>query len=235
MSHHNDKTISFKLLPQSVISKNSFEIKFDSGATATISWDSSYGTGDKIPFEISFFDVNGKLLKDIHYGFTITDKNNKELYSNVGTDPKMLGIMASEGLDIQQLTIPLQDIHKINLAIFGQGINYDQKYAGIASGIFEVGPGTKSDEISIPDWVRSNAGWWSSGQISDKDFASGIEFMIKNGIIKVPVTSSGSASTSVTIPDWVRSNAGWWSSGQISDKDFASGIQYLVANGIIKV
>ncbi|MBI3253438.1 MAG: peptidase [Nitrosopumilales archaeon] len=235
MSHHTDKTISFKLLPLSTISKNSFEIKFDSGATATISWDSSYGAGDKIPFEISFFDVNGKLLKDIHYGFTITDKNNKELYSNVGTDPKMPGIMASEGLDIQQLTIPLQDIHKINLAIFGQGINYDQKYAGIASGIFEVGPGTKSVEISIPDWVRSNAGWWSSGQISDKDFASGIEFMIKNGIIKVPVTSSGSASTSVTIPDWVRSNAGWWSSGQISDKDFASGIQYLVANGIIKV
>ncbi|MDP3780662.1 MAG: peptidase, partial [Nitrosopumilaceae archaeon] len=57
MSHNTDKTISFKLLPQSTISKNSFEIKFDSGASATISWDSSFGAGDKIPFEISFFDV----------------------------------------------------------------------------------------------------------------------------------------------------------------------------------
>jgi len=185
LQHYDKETMSFKLISQSQTTKNSFDIKFDSGATATISWDSRYGAGDKIPFEISFFNENGQLLKDVHYGFTITDKNGKELYTNVGTDPKMPGIMASEGIDVQQLTIPLQDIHKINLAIFGQGINYDQKYAGITSGIFEVGPSTKSDEISIPNWVRSNAGWWSAGQISDKDFASGIEFMIKNGIIKV--------------------------------------------------
>ncbi|MEE9511662.1 MAG: hypothetical protein V3V38_01275, partial [Nitrosopumilaceae archaeon] len=90
-----------------------------------------------------------------------------------------------------------------------------------------------SDEISIPDWVRNNAGWWSEGQISDNDFASGIEFMIKQDIIKVPL--SHQTNEDATIPDWVRNNAGWWSEGLISDNDFANAIKYLLENGIISV
>ena len=37
----------------------------------------------------------------------------------------------------------------------------------------------------IPDWVKNNAGWWASGQIDDKTFATGIEFLIKIGLIVV--------------------------------------------------
>ena len=48
-------------------------------------------------------------------------------------------------------------------------------------GVLEV----QSAEISIPDWVRNNAKWWADGQISDKDFASGLEYLIENGIIHV--------------------------------------------------
>jgi len=39
---------------------------------------------------------------------------------------------------------------------------------------------------SIPKWIKSNAEWWSEQQISDSDFVSGIEYLIKNGIINVP-------------------------------------------------
>ena len=95
---------------------------------------------------------------------------------------------------------------------------------------------TPQTEVSIPDWVKNNAGWWAQKLISDKDFASGIQYMIKEGVIQVPTTSSGAESTDdVTIPDWVRNNADWWSQDLISDKDFASGIQYLVSVGIISV
>ena len=93
----------------------------------------------------------------------------------------------------------------------------------------------EAEEIIIPDWVRNNAGWWSQGEIKDSDFASGIEFMIKNEIIKVPIESTGEKTSDVAIPDWVRNNAGWWSQGEITDKDFASGIQYLITKGIISV
>jgi hypothetical protein len=90
-------------------------------------------------------------------------------------------------------------------------------------------------EIAIPDWVRNNAGWWSEGKILDSDFASGIEFMIKAGIIKVPTTASGEITQEKKIPDWIKNNAGWWADDLISDDDFVKGIQYLVENKIIRV
>ncbi|MDX1372924.1 MAG: hypothetical protein R3321_10660, partial [Nitrososphaeraceae archaeon] len=39
-------------------------------------------------------------------------------------------------------------------------------------------------EISIPDWVKTNAGWLANGQIADSEFVAGIEYMIKEGIIQ---------------------------------------------------
>ena len=33
--------------------------------------------------------------------------------------------------------------------------------------------------------LENNADWWSQGLISDEDFANGIEYLIKYGIIKV--------------------------------------------------
>ena len=93
-----------------------------------------------------------------------------------------------------------------------------------------------NNEISIPDWVRSNAGWWSSNQIKDSDFASGIEYMIEEKIIQVPRTTINEQSLEeAIIPDWVKSNAGWWSEHLISDEEFANGLQYLIENGIISV
>ncbi len=95
---------------------------------------------------------------------------------------------------------------------------------------------TAQTEISIPEWAKNNAGWWAERLISDEDFASGIQYMIKEGIIQVPTTSSvAEKPEGVAIPDWVRNNADWWSKDLISDKDFALGIQYLVMVGIISV
>jgi len=38
---------------------------------------------------------------------------------------------------------------------------------------------------SIPDWVKNNAGWWADGQIDDNSFVQGIQFMIKEGLMKI--------------------------------------------------
>ncbi len=37
----------------------------------------------------------------------------------------------------------------------------------------------------IPGWIKNNAEWWSQGLITEDDFVKGIEFLVKNGIIKV--------------------------------------------------
>jgi hypothetical protein len=165
---------------------------------------------------------------------------------NTGDDPANPGIYALEGIDVQEIIIPTQEQYRLDVVVYGTGINNDQTYAGIGSGIIEVGPNVPTSptqtpkpqpeqkSISIPDWVRNNAGWWSNGQISDSDFASGIEYMIKERIIQVPITERQEGAGSV-IPDWVKNNAGWWSEGLISDEDFAGGLQYLIANGIISV
>ena len=89
-------------------------------------------------------------------------------------------------------------------------------------------------QTEIPDWVRNNAGWWSTGQIQDSDFVSGIEFLINEEIILIPPTQPGQ-NTSQEIPSWVKNNAGWWADGLIEDVDFVSGIQYLISNGIMTV
>ena len=57
----------------------------------------------------------------------------------------------------------------------------------IKEGIIVV-PVTESqseNESNIPEWIKTNAGWWADGQIDDKTFATGIEFLIKIGLIVV--------------------------------------------------
>jgi hypothetical protein len=92
----------------------------------------------------------------------------------------------------------------------------------------------KIAEYSIPQWIKNNAKWWSEDQIDDKTFASGIEFLMKEGIILVPETKP-EGSTGKDIPSWIKNNAKWWADGLISDEDFVKGIQYLVEQEIIKV
>ena len=90
------------------------------------------------------------------------------------------------------------------------------------------------EEKIIPYWIKNNAGWWSDDKISDNDFISGIEYLIKNKIIKLSSQNINENSSDV-IPAWIKNNAGWWSAGKISDEDFLSGIKYLIENSIIKV
>ncbi len=87
----------------------------------------------------------------------------------------------------------------------------------------------------VPEWVKNNARWWSEGQISDSDFISGIQQLIKENIISISDLPEQTTETTEGVPDWVRNNAGWWADGLITDEDFLKGIEYLVEQGIIKI
>ena len=101
-------------------------------------------------------------------------------------------------------------------------------------GTHALNPFISNTEIKIPDWVKNNAGWWSTDLIDDTEFVSGIQYLIKERIMTIPQTQSGQ-STHQDIPSWVKNNAGWWADGLIEDTEFVSGIQYLITNGIIHV
>jgi len=90
-------------------------------------------------------------------------------------------------------------------------------------------------KIRVPDWIKTSAGWWSDDQITENDFAKGIEYWIQNDIMKSPPVEFLEENGAKGIPDWVRNTAGWWGDGLIPDDDFVSGIKYLVEHGIIIV
>ena len=91
-----------------------------------------------------------------------------------------------------------------------------------------------SIQNEIPAWVKSNAGWWANGTISDGEFLSSMEFLIKDGIMTVSPTAT-SSQTSDGVPAWVKSNAGWWANGTISDGEFVNGIQHLIKSGLVSI
>ena len=46
-----------------------------------------------------------------------------------------------------------------------------------------VGSSVSSVYAEVPSWVKNNAGWWAEGTIDDSTFLSGIEFLVKEGMI----------------------------------------------------
>ena len=40
------------------------------------------------------------------------------------------------------------------------------------------------EDIVIPSWIKNNAGWWSSDDISDLDFLHGIKYLVESNIIE---------------------------------------------------
>ena len=87
----------------------------------------------------------------------------------------------------------------------------------------------------IPSWIKNNAGWWADGSIDDSSFVQGIQFLIKEGIMKIPPTTPGTGTGSNEIPSWIKNNAGWWADGSIDDSSFVQGIQFLIKEGIMKI
>ncbi|NOS61550.1 MAG: HYR domain-containing protein [Nitrosarchaeum sp.] len=93
----------------------------------------------------------------------------------------------------------------------------------------------ESGSNQIPSWIKKNAGWWSDGSIDDNSFTQGIQYLIKEKIIKVQSTIQEDKPSSNEIPSWIKKNAKWWSDGQIDDDSFVTGIEFLIKTGLIQL
>jgi len=237
------KTMEFSLSPDRLMTeKNSFDIKFDSGAFARVQYDSKLISGEKIPFEITLFDKDNKLLKWATYGYRIEDSSGTTIYESKNTNPNTPGILLTEGIDKPEFNFKSIGKYKMTLAIFSHGLDNLQTFSGIASTSFDIGSGSNqttspntdgSGNNQIPSWIKNNAGWWADGSIDDNSFVQGIQYLIKEGIMKIPQTTQGSGNNQ--IPSWIKNNAGWWADGKIDDNSFVQGIQYLIKEGIMKI
>lgn len=93
--------------------------------------------------------------------------------------------------------------------------------------------GLPTEVSKIPTWIKQNANWWSTQQISDSEFLEGIDFLFEKQILLVPQRDV--VNSEQKIPQWVANFAGWWSEDLISDSDFLNGIEWMIKNDIIIV
>jgi len=231
-----------EIIPESLNVIKSSDVKFSNGYKATISYDTRYGASKDVSFTFAFFDPSGNLAKNIRYAYSVKDSSGKEFVVNTGGNPDLLGLIVPSGVDSRLITIPSKGAYTIQLILTGSGfLDFDPFVpATLQFDISEANTKTASvqtiqpSQTAIPNWIRNNAKWWADGTIGDSDFVSGIQFLIKQGILKIPPTSSGTSSTN-QIPSWIKNNAKWWSEGTISDDDFIKGIQFLVSKGIVRI
>ena len=105
------------------------------------------------------------------------------------------------------------------------------------------------EDTQIPSWIKNTASWWANDEISDREFLTGITWLINHNIISIAfmpcnILLEGSQeivadgvviSSSKAVPDWVKNNAKWWSDDLIEDIDFMNGIEYLIELQIINI
>jgi hypothetical protein len=176
-----------------------------------------------------YFDITDIFLKNrpvaVNYDFSIT-QNDKIIFKQNG-----LSNDSKEKHNTAEFTIPNDVSGIVHLNFQNLGDNNLAK-TSIPIVINNI---THKSDISIPEWIRNNAKWWADGQIDDNSFVQGIQYLIKEGIMKIPPTSQGSGTGANEIPSWIKNNAKWWADGQIDNETFVQGLQFLIQNRILHV
>jgi len=234
-SSKND-VIKLEILSGEKISLNEINFSFDNEFIGNISWDSKLNSGKKIPFTFSFFDENNLPVKDMLFVYGVTDSSGKEIWSNLGIGQKYLGILAPYGIYQESIFIPNDGEYEFKLILTGKNSNNFENFL-VSTSNFQINHKSilKDEKMNIiPTWIKNNAEWWAAGAIDDESFIQGIQFLVKENILKIPPTSQGTNSGS-EIPTWIKNNAEWWAAGAIDDESFIQGIQFLIKEGILKI
>jgi hypothetical protein len=184
-----------------------------------------------------------EILDQIHYDIWVVDEADNKLRSyaeEIGEDN-----LYNEFGRVHHLVPIKENAGLVHYAIFVHGTGPeseepDASMSGFTVVEIEIGKNPllekQSENVSskIPEWIKSNAGWWATGEIDDATFVQAIQFLIKEDILKIPPTT-GSDSSGDEIPEWIKSNAGWWANGEIDDATFVQAIQFLIKEGILQI
>lgn len=182
--------------------------------------------------------ISGSLDKTVYvYGDTI--KVLGEVSNPRNLSFVTLSVLGPSGNTIISKDITFTDDFKFDSSIPTGGLlwqssgKYTIKVAAKDANTFSV----KFDFVPfvLPDWVKTNAGWWSNDQIDDSTFATGLQYLIKEKIVRISDTKQKQEVAVKEIPSWVKTNAGWWNQGLISDSEFVKGIEFLIQNKIIAI
>ncbi|MCV0430918.1 peptidase [Nitrosopumilus sp.] len=222
----SDNTMNFELKPNQQVT---FPLEFatpDLRYKVFLSWEPEIiHTSEEVKFFVSFEELfSDRSQKLIEYDLTIIQKGS-EIYSK-----HLVGNANSINPNIHKIIFDDAKSGTANFVL--SNINGHSLSKGNFIIVIQPSNQIQSD---IPSWIKNNAGWWSDGTIDDTSFIQGIQFLIKEKILQVPITTQNSESNSSDIPSWIKNNAGWWSDGTIDDTSFIQGIQYLIKEGIVQI
>ena len=168
--------------------------------------------------------------------FKIVDENRKLIPDTIVKN-WFYSIPTENGISDWQYVLPTNNIPYV-AKVFSEGSKIGESspflvFSGEQKTIeIEIITGSSYE---IPLWVKYNAGWWADGSIDDNSFIQGIQFLINEDLIKIPIPLNSVDNGVGKIPLWIKYNAGWWADGSIDDNSFIQGIQFLIKEGIIEI
>ena len=95
--------------------------------------------------------------------------------------------------------------------------------------------GESGEDVHIPQWIKTAAWLWTSGQINNSGFIHMIEFLIQNQIITLSDISEVRVGESGMVPDWFKTVTEYWIKGDMSDSEYVDGLRWLVKSGTIRI
>ena len=186
-----------------------FDFRYDSGAF----------------YSAAKFDEDGTTLSIIGY-----NSYPIETYANFEFTP----ISGNEKFSVTLNDEPIEFIQSIDDMGFWHVAFTVEPHSQDVVKISGFEKGLPPELPKIPEWIKLNAEWWSTGQISDNEFLEGIDFLFEKQIISVP-SREVVLESQWNIPQWMKVSAKWWSEDKISDDDFLNIIENLVSRKIISV
>ena len=192
------------------------------GPTAIAFPDDSFGYSDML------------FVSDYHFATIYKFPLNSDRTGFNFSNPELVDLVVDGDIDMQpkELFFAYNFPGGISDITFHNGVMY---VANLLEGtIYKIYP-IQTTETSIPDWIKNNAGWWATGQIDENSYVLGLQWLITNEIIKIPITEQLTQSETSIIPEWIKTNAGWWATGEIDENSYVLGLQWLITNGIIVI
>lgn len=176
--------------------------------------------GDDADVSFKVYDVflQGKLVS-VPYDFSIVSQG-KEVFKTSGTST------GSNSWNVIPISIPKDAANNISVRFENMGGN-EHARSEIPIAVIAKQPG------AIPHWIKNNAKWLCENSISDDEFLSGMEYLVRQNVIRIHDQHGGQQTTQIR--DQIKENSCSWANDSISDDEFLSGIANLIKNGMMKI
>ena len=164
---------------------------------------------------------------------TITTQGDIYKISTIPT-PVSLSILAVDDVD-GQIRV---DCDKTSKTIFQIGKTTVRCYTidsagneARASFVVTVG----DNFVKIPNWIKSVTQYWVNQQMSDREYAATLTYLMEQKIVYVPYSGQITHDPIWEVPIWIKTNSQNWIDGKSSVDEFSIGIQLMLERGLIQV